>query len=253
MKDLLVSHFNALVVIWMAVAVFTFVLLQFVTAPFGRHSRSDWGPMIRNKWGWMWMEMPSFVLILLALLLGSRVNSVTWLIGGLWLLHYLNRAFIFPFRIKSGEKLMPVAIMGSAIGFNLVNAGINGYYLAELSSYSSDWLGSWQFMVGLPLFLIGMFTNMWSDERLLNLRRPGDTGYHIPHGGLFRYVSTPNLFGEIVEWTGFAILAWNLPAASFAIWTFANLVPRAKEHHRFYIERFANYPKERKRVFPFVY
>jgi len=253
LDSLIESYFTPIVLTWVAVAVVTFIALQFVTAPFGRHTRNGWGPMIRNKWGWMFMELPSFAIILTALLLGSHVNTATWCIGGLWLLHYLNRALIFPFRIKSGEKLMPVTIVGSAVFFNLMNAGLNGYFLAEMSSYTVDWFSSWQFMLGLPLFLLGMGINLWADEKLMNLRKPGETGHVIPHGGLFNFVSAPNLFGEVLEWTGFAILAWNLPAASFAIWTFANLVPRAKDHHRFYLKRFADYPKKRKRIFPFVY
>lgn len=247
------THFNTYVWAWIGLAIGTFILLQFVTAPFGRHTSKEWGPMIKNKYGWLLMELPSFAIILASLLIGSKVNSVTWIIGGLWLFHYLNRAFIFPFRIKSGNKKMPLFITGSAIFFNLFNAGFNGYYFAELSSYTTDWLNSWQFKVGLPLFMLGFAINFWSDEILMNLRKPGETGYVIPQGGLFKYVSAPNLFGEIVEWTGFAILAWNLPAGSFAIWTFANLVPRAVAHHRFYLEKFEDYPKERKAVFPFVY
>ena len=42
----------------------------------------------------------------------------------------------------------------------------------------------------------------------------------------------PNHFGEIVEWIGFAILSWSLPAFAFAIWTMANLVPRSLNHHQ---------------------
>jgi hypothetical protein len=253
MKTWFVEHFELFVWAWIALALGVFVLLQFVTAPFGRHTKSGWGPMIKNKFGWLLMELPSFAIILVSLVLGSKVNSVTWVIGGLWLMHYLNRTFIFPFRIKSGHKLMPTTIVFSAVFFNLFNAGFNGFYLAELSSYTEDWLTSWQFMVGFPLFVLGVGINLWADEKLMNLRKPGETGYVIPHGGLFNYVSAPNLFGEILEWTGFAILAWNLPAASFAIWTFANLVPRAKDHHQFYLDKFPDYPKNRKRVIPFIY
>ena len=69
---------------------------------------------------------------------------------------------------------------------------------------------------------------------------------------MFRYVSCPNHFGEIVEWAGFAVMCWNLPALSFAVWTAGNLIPRALSHHRWYRERFPDYPPERKAVIPFV-
>ncbi len=247
------EHFETLVWIWIGLAVATFVLLQFVTAPFGRHSRTGWGPMIKNKWSWLIMELPSFALILTGLLLGSKVNSATWVIGGFWLLHYFNRTFVFPFRIKSGNKKMPLFITGSAIFFNLFNGGFNAYFLSEMSDYSWQWISSWQFIIGTCIFLLGMGINNWADGVLINLRKPGETGYKIPNGGLFNLITCPNLFGEIVEWIGFAILAWNLPAASFAVWTFANLAPRAAAHHEFYLKNFKDYPKGRKRVMPFLY
>ena len=147
-------------------------------------------------------------------------------------------------------------IAASAIFFNLINAGLNGYYLAELapaSSYDSSWLGSTHFITGIILFFTGMYINMRSDHILINLRKPGETGYRIPKGFLFDYVSSPNLFGEIIEWTGFAIMAWNLPALSFMIWTYANLIPRAKNHHDWYLQYFPGYPSHRKIVLPFVF
>jgi 3-oxo-5-alpha-steroid 4-dehydrogenase 1 len=98
-----------------------------------------------------------------------------------------------------------------------------------------------------------MLINWKSDTILINLRKKGDTGYYIPKGFLFEYISSPNLFGEIVEWSGFAIMAWNLPALTFLVWTFANLVPRSKNHHDWLLKKFPNYPKDRKRVFPFIY
>jgi hypothetical protein len=171
------THFNTYVYSWIGLANATFILLQFVTAPFGRHTSKEWGPMIKNKFSWFLMELPSFIIILISLIIGSQVNSITCIIGTLWLVHYFNRTFVFPFRIKSGDKKMPLFITGSAIFFNLFNAGFNGYYLAELSSYTSDWLTSWQFMIGLPLFAAGFAINFWSDEILMNLRKPGETSY----------------------------------------------------------------------------
>ena len=51
-------------------------------------------------------------------------------------------------------------------------------------------------------------------------------------GGMFEWVSCANFLGEIVEWTGFAVACWSLPAAVFALMTACNLAPRAIHHHR---------------------
>jgi 3-oxo-5-alpha-steroid 4-dehydrogenase 1 len=84
------------------------------------------------------------------------------------------------------------------------------------------------------------------------LRKPGETGYAIPYGGLYRWVSCPNYFGELLEWIGFAIAAWTLPALAFAVFTFANLFPRALSHHRWYREKFVDYPADRKAMLPLI-
>jgi 3-oxo-5-alpha-steroid 4-dehydrogenase 1 len=229
----------------------------YVTAPFGRHTSNSWGPTINNKLGWFVMELPSFLIMLYFLVFGSRsFDSYAWILFVCWLLHYFNRTFIYPLRIKPTEKRMPVMIVGSAVFFNLVNGGLNGYYLAELaptSSYDLSWLSSPHFIAGIILFFTGMLINLRSDHVLIKLRKPGETGYRIPKGFLFDYVSSPNLFGEIIEWTGFAIMAWNLPALSFMVWTYANLVPRAKNHHDWYRQHFPDYPLHRKIVFPFLF
>jgi hypothetical protein len=56
--------------------------------------------------------------------------------------------------------------------------------------------------------------------------------------------------GEIIEWSGFALMCWNLPALSFAIWTAANLIPRAVSHHAWYRRTFPDYPQDRHAVVP---
>lgn len=243
--------------IWLSIAIAVHVTMFFVKAPFGRHTSEKWGISINNKWGWFIMELPSLLIMLYFLFWGSNsFHSYVWILFVLWIIHYINRTFIFPLRIKPTPKKMPVFIVGNAILFNIMNAGLNGYFLSELATieqYNQHWLTSPSFIVGITLFFCGMYINMKSDTILINLRKKGDTGYKIPTGFLFEYISSPNLFGEIIEWSGFAIMAWNLPALTFLVWTFANLVPRAKNHHNWYEQQFANYPKERKIVFPFLF
>lgn len=247
---------NILSWVWIAIAILTFVSLNYITAPFGRHTHEKWGPSVNNKWGWCLMELPSFTIMIYFFLNSSKSwVSFVWILFALWLIHYVNRTFIYPLRIKSTPKKMPLLIVCSAILFNVINAGLNGYYLSECTSvqmYDAHWLFSLHFWIGLFLFLSGLWINWKSDNILLGLRKEGDSGYYIPQGFLFNYISAPNLFGEIIEWIGFAVMAWNLPALSFAIWTLANLVPRAMKHHEWYLRKFKDYPIGRKAVFPYI-
>lgn len=153
---------------------------------------------------------------------------------------------------KSKGKLMPISIAVSAFFFNLVNGTINGYFLGFLSDYSNEWFYSIPFIVGIVLFVIGTYINISHDYRLIDLRKDGSTGYKIPHGGLFKYVSSPNLMGEMVEWLGWGIMTWSIPTLSFTIWTWANLLPRALDHHKWYKKQFEDYPVNRKAVFPYL-
>ncbi|MBK9109763.1 MAG: hypothetical protein IPM92_15685 [Saprospiraceae bacterium] len=247
---------NTLSYIWIAVALLTYVSLQFVTAPFGRHTHEKWGTSISNKWGWFIMELPSLMIMCYFFYTAIQgTDSYVWILFLLWIVHYFNRTIVYPLRIKTTPKKMPLLIVCSAIFFNVVNAGLNGNFLAEAAAgdmYTASWLSSTHFLMGLPIFLLGMWINWKSDDILIQLRKGGDTGYHIPRGFLFEFVSSPNLLGEIIEWIGFAVMAWNLPALSFAVWTLANLVPRAMRHHRWYLENFRAYPIKRKALIPYL-
>ncbi|XP_067297048.1 3-oxo-5-alpha-steroid 4-dehydrogenase 2a isoform X2 [Pseudorasbora parva] len=105
---------------------------------------------------------------------------------------------------------------------------------------------------GVLMFFSGMAINIHSDYILRNLRKPGEVSYKIPRGGLFELVSGANFFGEIVEWCGYAVASWSFPAFSFALFTICSIGPRAYHHHRYYLEKFKDYPKSRKAVIPFL-
>jgi 3-oxo-5-alpha-steroid 4-dehydrogenase 1 len=100
-----------------------------------------------------------------------------------------------------------------------------------------------------------MGINLNSDHVIRNLRAPGDTKHYLPKKNMYRYVTSANYFGEIVEWTGFAILTWSLPGLIFVLWTCANLVPRANSIYHKYKKEFGDEFNERKlkRIFPFIY
>lgn len=246
--------FNWILYSWIAIAVVIFPVLLKITAPYGRHSKTNWGPMINNNLGWFLMELPAFAIFVGLVISGNglSVNIIT-LFMGLWFIHYFHRAIIFPLRLRTRKKKMPVLIMVFAVFFNSVNGFINGYWFGYLSpGYEISWLYDPRFIVGGLLFVLGFFINQYHDKLLLDLRKKNPGEYKIPFGGLFRYISCPNFYGEIMEWAGFALMTWCLPTFSFFLWTLVNLLPRALDHHKWYKQKFEDYPKNRKAVFPYI-
>jgi hypothetical protein len=221
-------------------------------APYGRHAHTRWGPSISNRLGWCVMELVSLVVFAALFLAGpAEKTAPMWVFFALWVAHYINRSLIFPWRTHTAGKMMPLAIVGSAAAFNIVNAGLNGGYLGwSGATYPVTWLTDPRFLIGLAVFALGAGINLWSDNKLIGLRAGGQQGYTVPRGGLFEFVSCPNHMGEIIQWSGFALMCWNLPALSFAIWTAANLIPRAVAHHAWYRRTFADYPPGRRAVIP---
>ncbi|OIQ37817.1 MAG: hypothetical protein BM563_07665 [Bacteroidetes bacterium MedPE-SWsnd-G1] len=246
------EHFYLACVLWGLTGIGSFVVLQFVAAPYGRHIKKGWGPELSNKLGWVLMELPSFAIIFYFFIVSNQ-SAYAVMLSVLWLIHYFNRTFIYPFRIRTKGKKMPVFIVLSAVFFNLVNAGTNGYYLAELEQYTAVNFSTWNFYLGMLLFIFGFISNQISDHILIHLRKPGETGYKIPRGYLFKYISCPNHFTELLQWGGFALMAWNIPATCFLIWTVANLIPRAIRHHKWYKEHFKDYPINRKALIPKIW
>lgn len=248
------SFFEAFVAVWFGLAAITVVALCFVSAPYGRHTRQGWGKPLPFALGWVLMESPAPLGFLFWFALGDRVTDPAAIFFlGLWMLHYVQRAFVYP-ALRSGRASpMPLSVVVMGAAFNLGNSYLNGRYLFALGpAYPEAWFWDPRFIAGVLLFLAGWAVNLHADTVLLRLRRGSDGGYRIPRGGLYRWVSCPNYLGELVEWAGWATATWSIPGLAFATWTAANLGPRALSHHRWYRERFPDYPRERRALIPFL-
>jgi 3-oxo-5-alpha-steroid 4-dehydrogenase 1 len=172
------------------------------------------------------------------------------------MVHYINRTMIFPLRMRGGK---PSKFMTFIMA--LVFCSANGYLqmrgLTLTPITADDPIVQLRIFLGAAVWVAGIYINTEADDILRNLRKPGDTGYKIPHGGMFEYVSGANFFGEIVEWSGFAIAcsagekSW-LPALCFALCTAMNIGPRALQHHSWYLKKFDDYPPDRKALIPFL-
>jgi len=252
------------------VAVATSITLYFVEAGYGILRTEKWGKTINNKWAWFFMELPIFVaMIILWLCSPHKWNIVPLVFLIIFQSHYIQRTLIFPFLLK-GKSRMPIGIMCLGISFNILNAMMQGYWIfyvahipgsealfVRVINEGGNWFCSWQFILGICLFISGYFVNLRSDYIIRHLRKdPNDTKHYFPKGFMFNHVTSANYFGELIEWLGFAILTWSVSGLVFFIWTFANLVPRANAIYKRYKKEFPEEfikNKRLKRVIPFIY
>lgn len=164
------------------------------------------------------------------------------------------RAFIYTFLRQKKVNNTSVGVVLAAVCFTACNGYLNMKY-ALAQKHDGTAVEYLLMLLGILMFLQGFALNYWSDHILLNLRKgENDTGYYIPHGVPFRAISCPNYLGEITEWTGLCIAYRTYATAAFVVSTCANLVPRARSTHQWYLKKFGDrYPKERTALIPFYF
>lgn len=231
----------------------TLLALTVSTAPYGRHARPGFGPALPARLGWVVMEAPAALVYASVAWVGPhRGELVPALLSAAWLAHYLHRAFVYPLRMRPSAEV-PALVVAMGAAFNVVNGALNAWWVTTLAGYPGSWATHPAFAAGMGTFGVGYALNRWSDAVLRDLRGSGRTGYSVPRGGPYTWVSCPNYLGELVMWAGFALAAASPAGLAFVVFTAANLGPRAASHHRWYRATFPDYPPERKALVPFVW
>ena len=232
---------------WIALAVVTSISLTRITAPYGRHGRAGWGPVISARAAWFWMEISALLGMALCAWVGGLRSPHAVLIAAIYGGHYVYRSLVYPLLTSRSAAPASVWVVGMAFVFNVFNSSILGGWIFVVGP--EDVIGVAD-MVGCVLVFAGFTTHFWADATLRGLRKRNGPGYHIPSGGLYRFVSCPNYLGELTQWLGLALIMSSLAGWSFLIWSAANLMPRAVKHHAWYHARFKDYPPERKALVP---
>ncbi|XP_065188370.1 3-oxo-5-alpha-steroid 4-dehydrogenase 1-like [Sycon ciliatum] len=243
------------------IAFFILVTGVLGAAPYGRYVEHQWwaGPKVPARLSWLVQECPAVLIPVIYVLASGHWYDmyVTKPTANSWLLlavciHYTYRSFIFPFLLR-GSKPSSLLTTHIAMVVCSVSGLIHALAFVQVLAYPPTWTSSPQFIIGLVLFFAGLLLNIHADGVLRNLRKPGETGYKIPRGGLFEYVSCANYFGEIVEWSGLALAGCSVPSSVMVVITLLNLVPRATTHHAWYKQKFEDYPSERAAIIPFIF
>jgi 3-oxo-5-alpha-steroid 4-dehydrogenase 1 len=234
-----------------------FICLLFIAAPYGRFSSDKAGKRADPRIGWFVMELPALLVMPLGWLASGSWNSIVkTAFLGIWLLHYAQRDIVYPLIMRKSRP-MPIAIIAGGFSFNLLNGCTNAWILfgPESAAYPAAWLASPAFIAGAALFLSGYALNLWSDRVLRELKKGLKDGeYAVPMRGPHLLVASPNYLGEWLEWCGWALLTLSPAGLAFALFTFANLAPRALKNLQWYRRTFPErYPAKRKALIPFIF
>lgn len=222
--------------------------------PYGKLSEGDGSCTVYLRPSWVAVHIiPGFVIFTVTYFTGlhfdSPINIAMYL---LFTVHYLTRGLLRLISRYSQNKItvwVPLTVLLTNTYFHYVNAEFVGSV-----DYCSEYYYDPRFILGVILFMIGFVINRVSDIKLLFLRKSRrDRDYLIPNGILFYFISSPNYFGEGLQWLGWAVLTWS--PAGLVWWLFleALFLPRSRQAHIWYRNNFRNYPSHRKALLPFIY
>jgi 3-oxo-5-alpha-steroid 4-dehydrogenase 1 len=202
-------------------------------------------------------------------------------------IHYLYRAILAPLIAPSMSPIHPL-VWALALSFQLFNGLSIGGWLGgygpttrfEWSNYEANYKVGGRMTLGLMIWALGFFGNVFHDDELREIRRAAarnqkkraeeqdestgkgkegaekkgvDKVYMIPKNGLFWWILYPHYLCEWIEWGGFFIMGGLgcVPARNFLVNEIATMLPRALDGKKWYEKRFGKEKlKGRKAIIP---
>ena len=255
-------RYDTVLTLGFVLVLLVFIGAAFMKSPYGRFSSTRWGVNLSPRLGWFLMELPAMLSFLFFYFQGrNRFEIVPLFFLFVWVVHYGNRGFVFPYLIRS-PKGATASFCITIVAMGWIVTSTHGYlnaaFISDLGThFTPDWFYDPRFIVGIALYYGSFILIIRSDAIIRNLRsieeiERGDKVYRIPRGGLFRFVTNPSYLTEIMAFTGFALATWSLGATFILLITIANLVPRAFQTHRWYKDKFPDYPPERRVLIPYL-
>lgn len=131
--------YEILMMLYIVWGIGSFIALFFIPAPYGKFTRTGFGPMLRGDFVFMIQELPSFWVFLLNAYLNFKQDIACFILSGMFLLHYFYRSMIYPFRMDSNKK--STLIVGFCAFFFTTGNGYiqsRGIYIDEI--YPTDFI-----------------------------------------------------------------------------------------------------------------
>jgi len=237
-------------------SIITFISQRKSPAPYGKFSQlKNWGPPVAQRLAHSFNDgiYGSVLFAVVFLSFRTERSLINWTFFVCWELHFLHRGFIHPWLMNYSSSTVSLGIFFCGISLILYSY-LNAEFIGSVV-YEEDFLNDPRFATGLCLFIAGFTINRWADWKLVQLRssRARRREYSTPYGGLYRWISCPNYFGEMIEWWGWALMTCSPAGLSYALFASATFIPRAAHTHAWYIQKFRAYPRDRRALVPGVY
>jgi len=152
----------------------------------------------------------------------------------------------------NGDFLAPVSTSYA------LTATLIAHQQRQIANYAGSVADQRMLLAGIVLNAVGQLGNLYH-HWLLAAMRPTKGGaeesskYVVPSGGMFRYVTAPHYFFELLSWLGIAAVTQHLNSFLVVADMLSYLAGRSFATTRWYNAKFKNYPAERKHLIPFIF
>lgn len=178
-------------------------------------------------------------------------TKLAFFIASLWLAHFLKRILEVLFVHQFGKATDLIAdALPEYLYYWLFCIWI---FYSNSPQISRDGYNHSLLKVGILIWSIGQIGNFWSHLKLRLIKNKNNGKKVIPRGLFFDLVSCPHYFFEILSWLGFALIAQSIASWVFLIAVIGILSLWGSQRHSDYLNTFPTYPKDRKRVIPFLF
>ena len=167
------------------------------------------------------------------------------------LAHYAKRLLETVYVHRFSAETMPLSNLFKNCSHYWLLFGFNMFQFFKPSTQTKGKISKVDIALALAFALCELL-NLKTHLVLKNLRRPGTTERGIPSGWGFNQVSCANYLWETCAWLSYALFAQNTGAWLFLGVSGAQMFQWAQKKHQRYRKEFADYPRLRKALVPYL-
>lgn len=242
---------------WTTANVILYISLLLITPILGLSERLGWSTLRYSKFRaaeGMSSRLGMFILYFMPIwvhLWACAFYDYSWSIpqvclAACVLIHFLKRSAESLFLHKYAGPIDRMTVFQIAFFYSGVSWA--AAYFNQFTPMNTDLI----FSLGCALFVVGFVGNFLHHKYLADLRKI-TSAYFIPQKGLFRLVSCPHYFFEVLIWLGMAMICKQpFMYLTFMAMTFY-LMARSAKAQAWYRSHFPDYPANRKAMIPFLF